>query len=128
MRWSRGNRRLRRQTGVASWLVGVFVLLAAVGIAYVCLNGQTDMLGRELRLLEDKRSRLAKQHLNEEYRWARLKSPQSLEKALVDHRLVMGAPRHDQVVRLRDAPQSERGLLAVLGGAGSRGDGKAVRE
>ena len=128
MRWNRRNRRLERQVGVAPWLVAGFILLAAIGLAYVWLNGQSDLLGRELRRLEDERNKLAKQHLNEEYRWARLKSPQSLDKALADHRLTMGAPRHDQVVRLRDAPRNDGGLLAVLGGRAPRNDGRTIRE
>ncbi len=128
MKWNRRNRRLDRQSGVAPWLVTGFILLAAIGLAYVWLNGQSELLGRELRRLEDDRNKLVKQHLNEEYRWARLKSPQSLEKALAEHKLVMGAPRHDQVVRLRDAAPGDHGLLALLGERGPRSEGKTIRE
>lgn len=128
MMFNRRNRRLQSQAGVAPWLVAGFVVLAAVGLSYVWVNGQTEMLGRELRRLDDEHGKLVKQHLNEEYRWARIKSPQSLEKALADHRLVMGAPRHDQVVRLRDMPQHEAKMLASAGVRAQRGTGKTVRE
>lgn len=128
MMLNRRNRRLQSQAGAAPWLVAGFVVLAVVGLGYVWVNGQTEMLGRELRRLDDEHGKLVKQHLNEEYRWARLKSPQSLEKALADHRLVMGAPRHDQVVRLRDLPQTDGRMLASAGVRAQRGTGKTVRE
>lgn len=119
---------MERQSGAAPWLVAGFVLLAAIGLMYVWLNGQSELLGRELRRMEEERASLVKQHLNEEYRWARLKSPQSLEKALAEHRLVMGVPRHDQVVRLRDSAPGDRGMLASLGWRDMRVGGKTTRE
>lgn len=118
---------MERQSGVAPWLVGGSILLAAIGLAYVWVNGQAAALGGDLQRLDVEHSKLVKQHLNEEYRWARMKSPQSLEKALSDHRLVMGAPRHNQVVRLRDSVQGENELLAVFDGR-TRGLGKTIRE
>lgn len=128
MTWNRRNRRLERQSGVAPCLVVGVVALVAIALIYAWLNSRSEMLGRDLCRLEGERDKLVKQHLNEEYRWARLKSPQSLDKALADHRLTMGAPRHDQVVRLRDAPRSDGGLLAVLGGRVPRNDGRTIRE
>lgn len=128
MKWNRKNRRLQRQSGVAPWLVAGSILMAAVGLAYVWVNGQMDLLGRDLRRLEAEHGKLVKQHLNEEYRWARMKSPQSLDKALSSHRLVMAAPRPDQVVRLRDAHPPEGELLASLDGRVPRTIRKTARE
>jgi hypothetical protein len=128
MMWKKRNRRLQSQGGVAPWLVAGFILLAATGLSYVWINGQTEMLGRELRRLDDEHGKLVKQHLNEEYRWARLKSPQSLEKALADHQLAMGAPRHDQVVRMRDTQQGDGRMLAAVGARGIRGGTKTTRD
>jgi hypothetical protein len=128
MIWKKRNRRLERQIGVSRCLVAGFIFLAVVGVIYFSLNSKSALLAGELRRLEDERSKLGKQHLNEEYRWARMKSPQSLEKALTDRRLVMGAPRHDQVVRLRVAPKSDRALLAVAGGRRPPNGGDAVHE
>jgi hypothetical protein len=113
---------------VAPWLAAGLIVFAAIGLAYVWMDGQSELLGRELRRLEEEHSKLVKQHLNEEYRWARLKSPQSVEKALAEHRLIMSAPRHDQVVRLTDSAPSDRRLLAVLGTLSPRRDGKIIRE
>jgi len=111
MTLSRQNRRLHKQQGGGARLVVAgCVLLAAIGLAYVWINSRCETLAREIRRLEADRDALAKRQLNEEYRWARLKSPQSLERVLQERGMVMAGPRYDQVVRLSDGEGI--GLLA----------------
>jgi hypothetical protein len=112
MTLTRQNRKLDRQQGSAARSVVVgCVVLVAIGLAYVWLDSQCATMAREIRKLEGEREALAKRQLNEEYRWARLKSPQSLDRVLEQRGLVMAAPRYDQVIRMWDG-DGGMGLLA----------------
>ncbi len=113
MTLTRQNRKLdKQQGGPARSIVTGCVLLVAVGLAYVWLDNQCETLGREIRRLEADREILARRQLNEEYRWARLKSPQSLDRVLRERGMSMAAPRYDQVVRMWDGDGGGVGLLA----------------
>jgi hypothetical protein len=81
------------------------------------------MMGRDIRKLEIERDALTKQFLNEEYHWARTKSPRNLESALQEHRLDMTVARPDQVVRMgseRLTPVTKTRWAAVSGGRSNR--------
>ena len=113
MTLTRQNRKLHKQQGgAARFVVTGCVLLVAIGLAYVWLNSRCETLGCEIRKLEADRDALAKRQLNEEYRWARLKSPQSMEHVLQQRGMAMAAPRYDQVVKMWDGDGGGVGLLA----------------
>ena len=84
-------------------LAGLIVLLVAFALGYIWLGCRCEALGRELKGLETERDALRKQHLNEEFKWSRMKSPREIEKALEMHHIVMTWPSNEQVIRLSDS-------------------------
>ncbi len=73
----------------------------AFALAYEHLHERTESVGRELKALEIKRDQLIDQIHRQQYAWARLQSPLSLEQALREQGLVMTWPERDQIVRIR---------------------------
>jgi len=76
-------------------------LAATFALAYIHLHQRIDCVGRELKALEVKRDQLSEQIVKQQYAWARLQSPISLEQALREQGLVMTWPNRDQIVRVR---------------------------
>lgn len=79
---------------------GIVVVASALALGYVWLGCQCEAIGDEIKTFEARGTELRKQLLSVEYRWARTKSPQSLDIALQRHGLKMDWPRADQLVRL----------------------------
>ncbi len=110
---SRKNRRKHRQDGIILPIPfgGIVVLLSSLAIGYVWLDCRCGAIDIEIKQLQKQRDALQKTHLNEQCRWARMKSPRSIEAALREHRIQMALPRSDQIVVLRDpaaVPPSDR--------------------
>lgn len=82
-------------------LVALVLVLAGLSLVYVCLQTRTETLGREIKALEVARDHLREQLVREQYDWAKLQSPSSLEQAMKTHGLVMTWPGRDQIVRVR---------------------------
>ena len=82
---------------------GLVVAGAVLALAYVWLSCRCDSLGRDIRGLESEKAQLKKELQNEESRWAKTKSPGSIETALAKYNIVMTWPRQDQVVRLYES-------------------------
>ncbi len=78
----------------------VVVVAVALALAYVWLGCRCEAAGKDIKELEKETAALGKVLLNEEYRWAWTTSPRNLEKALARHRIVMGWPRRNQIIRL----------------------------
>lgn len=87
---------------------GAVVAIAVLALGYVWLGCRCEAIGRDIKKLETERAALMKKHQNEELRWAQLKSPRNIERALSRHNIVMTWPRRDQVVRLYDADLDQR--------------------
>ncbi|MDI6775108.1 MAG: hypothetical protein QME60_06910 [Verrucomicrobiota bacterium] len=82
---------------------GLLAVIAAMALWYLWLGCRCEALGKELKRLEDEKAELTKRCLNEEYKWARMKSPESIDRALARHGIVMIWPRSEQIVRLTKA-------------------------
>jgi hypothetical protein len=82
-------------------LAAVLVIVAALSLLYVCLNAKTEALGRELKALEGRRDALRAKLIREQWVWAQMQAPSSIERALRDHGLVMMWPAVEQIVRVR---------------------------
>jgi hypothetical protein len=82
---------------------GLVVVISALALGYVWLGCRCEALGKELKRLETEKAELSKRWLNEEYNWTRMKSPQSIERALARHGIAMTWPRPEQIVRLTEA-------------------------
>ena len=85
----------------APFAVGV-VLVSGLALVYVWMGGRCEAMGKELKGLETDKKELAKKFQAEEFRWSRMKSPASVEHALVRHGVTMNWPRKDQIVRLSE--------------------------
>ena len=90
----------------------MFVSVAALSYLWLC--ARCEELGREINGLEKQQVSLTKKFLNEEYKWVRLKSPQSIEASLARCGLSMTWPRRDQVVWLADSHVQEDQLPQEL--------------
>ncbi|MCX7590969.1 MAG: hypothetical protein N2255_05005 [Kiritimatiellae bacterium] len=77
---------------------GVLSLLVILGIAYVWLHARCEQVGREIRALERHQTELQKRLAYEEFRWARMRSPEGIAAALARHRITMDWPRPEQIV------------------------------
>ena len=99
----RNRKKRRRQDGFVfpAPFAGLVVLISSLALVYVWLGCRCEALGRELRALEDKQSEIRKQYANEAFKWARKKSPQSIERALRRCGVAMVWPDGSRVVRLR---------------------------
>lgn len=99
---ARRNRKRNRKDGFAFPVpfAGLAVMLVSLALAYVWLGCRCDSLGRELKALEQEKMSLQKTLRNEEFRWVCLKSPQNMERALVQRGITMVWPESDRVVRL----------------------------
>jgi hypothetical protein len=104
MLMSRRNRKKRLHgSAFPVPFAGVAVAFVALALTYVWLGSRCDRLGQEIKTLETERVELNKKYMNAEFRWASLKSPQSLETALAAHQISMDWPSHEQVVLMTGA-------------------------
>jgi hypothetical protein len=79
----------------------VMVVLASVSaLGYIWLGCCREALGNDLKAMEAEREELTRRLLNEESKWAELKSPTGMEQALARWGIVMNWPRHAQIVQL----------------------------
>jgi hypothetical protein len=98
----RKNRKRVDGAMISGPLAGILGLACAVALSYLWIQNRCEMIGRDLRKLENEKSALVKNLHNEEYRWTELKSPRNIEKALRKWNLEMGWPTAAQVVRVKD--------------------------
>ncbi len=100
-------------------LVILVLILSGFALMYVCLQGRTEKLGREIKALETARDNLRDQLVREQCEWARLQSPSALEHSLKAHGLAMTWPSRDQIVRIR-YPGGRDSLQGLEGRPASR--------
>ena len=81
-------------------VAGSIMLLATLGLGYVWIGCRCDAIGKDIKLLEAKKVKLEKKCMNEQCRWARMKSPANVSRKLAGYKIQMGWPRRGQVVRL----------------------------
>jgi uncharacterized protein HemX len=78
------------------------LLIGGSGVGYVWQKNQIDQLGREIRALEERRKRLAKQNSELESQKNLMRSPQYLEARAKDLKLGLVAPQPSAVWRLNE--------------------------
>lgn len=90
----------------------VVIAASTLALAYVWIGCRCQVVGKQLKALELQEEELSRALVNEEYRWARMKSPENLEKKMNEMGIKMTWPRPDQIVRLHidrnDAPEDSR--------------------
>jgi hypothetical protein len=80
--------------------VGVIVTVVTVALVYWFVDSKCALLGQEIRKHEQKYASLENERVREAARWDEKKTPEKLERAMLQHGLAMGYPRPDQVVRM----------------------------
>lgn len=98
---ARKNRKRRAQANVLPVpFIGVLSILGLLGIGYLWMETLCSSLSQQIRRLEEDHKRLVAERQREESRWAVMKAPQEIERALQRHGLHMVLPQGEQVVRL----------------------------
>jgi hypothetical protein len=98
----RQNRKKGRPRGVPipAPFAAMVVVAAVAALVYIWLGCCEDALGREIKEREAMRDELARRIVNEESKWAEMKSPAGMERALTRWGLCMTWPRHAHIVYL----------------------------
>ena len=95
------NRRKRVQVKFVPRLaVGCVALAATFTVMYLCLDSKCTQLGQEIRKSEQRFASLENERLLELAKWNERKTPEKLERAMLQHGLAMGYPKAEQVVRV----------------------------
>ncbi len=79
----------------------LLAIIVAGAVGYVYLQSRTERIGNEIKALETRRDQLRDRIVKQQFAWARLQSPASIEQALREQGLVMTWPNRDQIVRVR---------------------------
>jgi len=85
-------------------LAVILLTLAGLALSYLWLCGRCEAAGRRIKQYEATRTELRKRRMNEEFKWANMKSPRNIEAALRRHHLVMDWPSRS---RLRELSLTE---------------------
>ena len=113
----RVNGRKQQVRGVVPGsLVGVLTVLAIMAFVYLYIGGRCELLGEKITELEKRHEQVRRDIANEDFKWARMMSPDNMEKLIQKHNLNMIWPPVDSVVRLRRNPPPQ--LLAHQDGLG----------
>ena len=89
-------------------IAAVLSVISALALSYLWLGGRCEALGRELKKLELRKAEVHKVYLYEQYKWACLKTPESIKAALKRHGLTMVWPRSSRIVHLTVADLAPR--------------------
>jgi cell division protein FtsB len=84
-------------------LAAILLLAAVLSLTYVWLCGRCDALGRDIKALEQECEEIRRRRLNEEYKWANMRSPRNIERALREHNLDMDWPDRRCIITLSSA-------------------------
>jgi hypothetical protein len=99
------NRKKKKHTGhiVPAPFAILMVLASSLSLGYLWLGSRCEGLGQEIKALEATHAALARKCLYEESRWANMKAPGQIEKALRRHRLPLTWPSRDQLILVRSS-------------------------
>ncbi len=100
----RNNRKKSAGFIIPKPLLSVLALATLLSLSYLWMMGRCEAAGQRIKTLEQRRTDLHSRVLNEEYKWANMRSPRNMEAALRRHNLVMTWPSENRVVR-RAAPE-----------------------
>jgi len=105
---------------------GVIVLAASVALSYWFMDSKSAQLGQEIRKYEQKYAALEGERVREESRWNEKKTPEKLERAMLQHGIMMTYPTPEQVVRMDMNGRPMPGQLALVRFQRSRNAGERV--
>jgi len=106
------NRKARVQIPFPMVLANILVFVAVFGLSYVWLCARCDMLGQEIKRLENVKNNTVRLLNNEQDRWSSQLSPASLDRALQRCKLAMRLPDEQQIVRVRSGTVASITALA----------------
>lgn len=93
--------------------VGVIVTFVTVALVFWFVDSKCAQLGQEIRKHEQKFAGLENERVREAARWDEKKTPEKLERAMLQHGLAMTYPTADQMVRMDTAGRPLPGQLSV---------------
>lgn len=97
----RRNRKHQVQSRIISVpIVGVFVLVVFVAVGYLAVDNRCNARGQLIRDLENRYASLEDERLREEAKWNAMKTPDELERRLLQHGINMVYARPEQIVRM----------------------------
>lgn len=109
----RNHKRRVRVEFMPRMAVGVIVLGVTVALVYGFVDSKCVQLGQEIRKHEVTYSALENERVREAARWDEKKTPEKLERAMLQHGLSMGYASPDQVIRMDAAGRPLPGQLAL---------------
>ena len=123
---NRYRRAMVRSRVLPGALTLTLIAAAVLCLSYLWLRNQCELLGRQIKDLEQTKLTLERRVANEESHWSSMKSAEGVERLLQSHNLAMALPAEKDVVRLR--PQAwtaeERASARGLPGQGLPGQGR----
>lgn len=93
--------------------VGVIVSVVTVALIYWFVDSKCALLGQEIRKHEQKYVALDNERVREAARWDEKKTPEKLERAMLQHGLAMSYPTAEQVVRMDQSGRPVPGQLSL---------------
>lgn len=94
--------------------VGVIITLVSVALSYWFVDSKCSQLGQEIRKHEQQFVALEKERVREAARWDEKKTPEKLERAMLQHGVAMNYPTASQVVRTDKAGRPVAGQLSLV--------------
>lgn len=81
---------------------GVFyiVTIVIVALAYLISDAKCTQLGQEICKYEQSYKQFDNERIREQNRWSEKKTPENLDRALLNHGLAMGYPTASQIARV----------------------------
>jgi len=81
-------------------VIGLFVLVLFVLFGYLAVDNRCNARGQLIRDLEKRYASLEDERIREEAKWNAMKTPDELERRLLQHGIQMVYARPDQVIRM----------------------------
>lgn len=94
--------------------VGVIVSVVTVALIYWFVDSKCSLLGQEIRKHEQKYAALENERVREAARWDEKKTPEKLERAMLQHGLAMNYPTAEQMVRMDQSGRPLPGQLSLV--------------
>ena len=91
----------------------MIVSIVTVALVYWFVDSKCALLGQEIRKHEQKYAALENERVREAARWDEKKTPEKLERAMLQHGLAMNYPTAEQVVRMDASGRPFPGQLSV---------------
>ena len=105
---------------------GVIVLAVSVALSYWFMDSKSAQLGQEIRKHEQKYSALENERVREEARWNEKKTPEKLDRAMLQHGIMMTYPTPEQIVRMDGNGRPMAGQISLMRFQRSRNAGERV--